>query len=144
MTVVLDAHGTAFEQAERLTNALAQGEGEESLSPWGACLTPLLGALNWRGEPRHIAESLPHFANSLDLEELRAVLARGPRTAERLGGSCWPATGYPRSRSQQPRTVVAGSAQRVVCWTVNRYPIRTSPVASAQVQPSRQLVPSRR
>lgn len=76
MTVVLDAHATAFEQAERLTNALAQGDGEASMSPWAACLTPLLGALNWRGEPRHIAESLPHFASSLDLDEVRAVLAR--------------------------------------------------------------------
>ncbi len=76
MTVVLDAHGTAIEQAERLTNALAQGDSEASLSSWGACLTPILSALNWRGEPRHIAESLPHFASSLDLEELRAVLAR--------------------------------------------------------------------
>lgn len=44
MTVVLDAHATALEQAERLTNALAQGDGEATLSPWAACLTPLLGA----------------------------------------------------------------------------------------------------
>ncbi len=76
MTVALDTYATAAEQSELLTNALSQGEEEARVSPWAACLTPLLAALGWRGEPRHIAESLPHFASNLDLDDLRTVLGR--------------------------------------------------------------------
>lgn len=39
------------------------------------CLIPLLRALNWRGDPRHIAEALPHFTNSLDVTSFRNVMA---------------------------------------------------------------------
>lgn len=39
------------------------------------CLLPLLSALNWRGDPRHIAEALPHFTNSLDVTSFRNVMA---------------------------------------------------------------------
>lgn len=39
-----------------------------------ACLVPLLSALGWRGNPRHVAEALPHFAPSLDLTGLRNVM----------------------------------------------------------------------
>lgn len=39
------------------------------------CLVPLLQALQWRGHPRHIAESIPHFLDSLDITSLRNVLA---------------------------------------------------------------------
>ena len=39
-----------------------------------ACLMPLLEALQWRGSPRDVAEALPHFADSLDLVDLRNVL----------------------------------------------------------------------
>lgn len=39
------------------------------------CLLPLLKALNWRGDRRHVAEALPHFADSFDLADLRNVMA---------------------------------------------------------------------
>ncbi len=39
------------------------------------CLLPLLRALNWRGDPRHIAEALPHFTNALDITSFRNVMA---------------------------------------------------------------------
>ncbi|MHC8509460.1 MAG: peptidase domain-containing ABC transporter [Rhodospirillales bacterium] len=39
------------------------------------CLAPLLEALGWRGDPRHIAEAAPHFAGELDLTAFRNVMA---------------------------------------------------------------------
>lgn len=41
----------------------------------GACLRPLLLALGWSGEDRHLVEALPHFDRVRDVEGLRAVLA---------------------------------------------------------------------
>lgn len=40
-----------------------------------ACLIPLLNAFGWRGDPRHVAEAVPHHANEFDLEGFRNVLA---------------------------------------------------------------------
>ena len=45
-----------------------------AVSPTAACMMPLLDALQWRGSPRDVAEALPHFANSLDLVDLRNIL----------------------------------------------------------------------
>ncbi len=70
-TVGLDA------PAQRL-ESLVHGDslgGFDSLSDIAACLVPLLKDLGWRGNPRHVAEALPHFADSLDEDGLRAVLA---------------------------------------------------------------------
>lgn len=39
------------------------------------CLTALLKAMDWRGNPRQIAEALPHMAESLDLSGLRRIMA---------------------------------------------------------------------
>jgi len=39
------------------------------------CLMPLLKALNWRGDKRHVAEALPHFTNALDITSLRNIMA---------------------------------------------------------------------
>ncbi|KAA5605185.1 ATP-binding cassette domain-containing protein [Roseospira marina] len=39
------------------------------------CLVPLLQALNWLGNPRHVAEALPHFAEDLDITGLRNTMA---------------------------------------------------------------------
>ena len=39
------------------------------------CLIPLLKAMQWRGHPRHIAESIPHFLDSLDITAFRNVFA---------------------------------------------------------------------
>ena len=40
------------------------------------CLQPLLEALKWPGDQRHIAESLPHFAESLDLQQFLIAMKR--------------------------------------------------------------------
>ncbi len=42
----------------------------------GTALEPLLEALGWRGEARHLMESLPHFESIDDVNALRSVLAR--------------------------------------------------------------------
>ena len=39
------------------------------------CLLPLLDALKWRGDPRHVAESIPHFLDALDITGFRNVMA---------------------------------------------------------------------
>jgi len=39
------------------------------------CLVPLLRALGWRGHPRHVAESIPHFLDSLDITAFRNIMA---------------------------------------------------------------------
>jgi len=64
-------------RAEPLVEALRHGRiGDfQALSPFAACLMPLLSALGWRGDPRHVVEALPHFAPYLDLDGLRNVLA---------------------------------------------------------------------
>ena len=53
-------------------NALAALKEATDLSN---CMMPLLRAMNWRGDPRHVAEALPHFTNSLDLTSFRNVMA---------------------------------------------------------------------
>ncbi len=49
--------------------------GFTATSDLAACLLPLLRALGWKGDPRNVAEALPHFANDLDLTGLRNVMA---------------------------------------------------------------------
>lgn len=44
-------------------------------SDLAACLLPLLTALGWHGHPRHIAEALPHFSDTLDITSFRNVMA---------------------------------------------------------------------
>lgn len=63
-------------RAEPLVEALRQGRmgAFQAVSPFAACLLPLLTALGWQGNPRHIVEALPHFAADLDLDGLRNVL----------------------------------------------------------------------
>jgi ATP-binding cassette subfamily C protein LapB len=39
------------------------------------CVLPLLEALNWRGDPRHVAEALPHFINNIDITSFRNIMA---------------------------------------------------------------------
>lgn len=58
--------------------------GPDTRQPAGACLRPLLIALNWAGEERHLVEALPHLEPIRDVEALRAVLQRlGYTTSER-------------------------------------------------------------
>lgn len=39
------------------------------------CLVPLLEGLGWRGHPRHVAEAIPHFLDSLDITSFRNIFA---------------------------------------------------------------------
>ena len=49
--------------------------GAEALSEFAHCVVPLLNALRWRGDHRHVAEAVPHFTDNLDLDGFRAVMA---------------------------------------------------------------------
>lgn len=60
---------------EGLGEAATELGGFTAASDLAACLLPLLTALRWRGDPRHVAEALPHFADTLDLTGLRNTLA---------------------------------------------------------------------
>lgn len=59
-----------------MSDALPQDRTENHRkSPAASCLWPLLSALEWAGEPRHLYEALPNDAIVSDFESLRAVLA---------------------------------------------------------------------
>ncbi len=60
-----------------LAGALERGSygSFEAHSPIAGLLFPVLQALGWRGNLRELFESLPHFADSLDISDLRNVLA---------------------------------------------------------------------
>jgi ATP-binding cassette subfamily C protein LapB len=62
---------------ETLISALNAGRlgAFRARSDLAACLLPLLEALHWRGNPRDIAEALPHYAAELDLVGFRNTLA---------------------------------------------------------------------
>ena len=49
--------------------------GLKEVTDLSACLLPLLKALEWHGDPRHVAEALPHFTDSLDITGLRNTMA---------------------------------------------------------------------
>jgi ATP-binding cassette subfamily C protein/ATP-binding cassette subfamily C protein LapB len=61
---------------DRFVRSLAAGSGDlPSGSTYAACLAPLLKALGWRGESRHLIEAMPHCATDLDLVDLRNIVA---------------------------------------------------------------------
>ncbi|MBI5162547.1 MAG: peptidase domain-containing ABC transporter [Magnetospirillum sp.] len=49
--------------------------GFHAVTDLAACILPMLSALNWEGDLVHVAESLPHFAEKLDLTDLLNVMA---------------------------------------------------------------------
>ncbi|AVM74763.1 peptidase domain-containing ABC transporter [Magnetospirillum gryphiswaldense] len=49
--------------------------GFEAVTDVAACILPLLSSLGWEGDLVHVAESLPHFADTLDLTDLLNILA---------------------------------------------------------------------
>jgi ATP-binding cassette subfamily B protein len=60
----------------------------EGASPFGRCLWPLVQAMKWAGDPRDLAEALPHFAPALDTVAFRNVMANlgyGNSTVTLLG-----------------------------------------------------------
>ncbi len=66
----------SFVTGQRLDQVLRGKDlgGFKTVSQTGACLVPILTALGWRGEIRHLAEALPHFSTSFDEYDLVSVL----------------------------------------------------------------------
>ena len=62
--------------SEKLGNAIRAGRLDEieSISPYAACIVPLLNALGWRTYQRELIEALPHFVDQIDLIDLRNLL----------------------------------------------------------------------
>lgn len=61
---------------DRFVRYLASGKGDQGkLSDYARCLKPLMSALGWRGQVQHLIEILPHCAETIDLHDLRNILA---------------------------------------------------------------------
>ena len=62
--------------SEQLSNAIREGRVDyiETISPYAACIIPLLNALGWRSYQRELIEALPHYVDHLDLTDLRNLL----------------------------------------------------------------------
>jgi ATP-binding cassette, subfamily C, bacterial LapB len=65
-------------QLEQLADAYEDGSPNRALGATGpgACLVPLLTAMNWPGNSRHLFEALPHLQSVEDIAALRAVLVK--------------------------------------------------------------------
>jgi len=61
---------------ERFVEALRNKQTDKFTAdcPYAACLFPLLNALGWNNIERELIESLPHFAETIDLVDLRNIL----------------------------------------------------------------------
>lgn len=78
--VATGLHGPAA--AQRIFDA--RNAPSANVTPYEAVLPPLLRAVGWGGEPRHVVEALPHFDHVANLVDLRVVLHHlGLRTAVR-------------------------------------------------------------
>ena len=64
--------------SEKFAQSLRQDKIEDiaQLSPYAACLLPLLDNLGWSSFSRELIEALPHFSDDFDIVELRNVLIR--------------------------------------------------------------------
>lgn len=74
-----DNTNPVHQQQQRLSAALERKSSENNEEHIGLarnCLLPLLTALGWRGEERYLMESLPHFDEVEDIDDLRSVIAR--------------------------------------------------------------------
>jgi ATP-binding cassette subfamily C protein/ATP-binding cassette subfamily C protein LapB len=67
----------SFATGQRLDQILRGHDlgGFKSVSAIAACLVPILTAMGWRGELRHLTEALPHFSTSFDEYDIVSVLA---------------------------------------------------------------------
>lgn len=83
----MSADASSFAYLSKLLGQTLQAPQDDAPAPQGSserfignhagrCLKPLLDALGWRGEERHLLESLPHFDSVEDIDSLRSVLAR--------------------------------------------------------------------
>jgi ATP-binding cassette subfamily C protein/ATP-binding cassette subfamily C protein LapB len=62
--------------SEQLCNAIREGriEDMDAISPYAACIIPLLNALGWNSYQRELIEAMPHYVDHLDLVDLRNLL----------------------------------------------------------------------
>ncbi len=62
--------------SEKFAETLRKNKLDEFSSdcPYAACLFPLLKALGWKSVARELIEALPHFAEDIDLVDLRNIL----------------------------------------------------------------------
>lgn len=69
-------NAAAVDISEKFAQALRNNRLNEERfeSPYVACLCPLLRALGWKNVVRELIEALPHFANEIDLVDLRNIL----------------------------------------------------------------------
>ncbi len=72
------SNSSGFLNVDQLDSVLQSGRlgAFTAKSPMAACLLPLLNALKWKKDVREVAEALPHFADTLDMADLRNVMAR--------------------------------------------------------------------
>ncbi len=75
--LLIAEHWGGGKAPDRFVRALAQGDSEtlREGSAYARCLKPLLHALGWRGDTRHLFEILPHCADDIGLADLRNILA---------------------------------------------------------------------
>lgn len=58
-------------------SALAAGLSHlRTATDLATCVPALLEALQWKGDPRHVAEAVPHFIDALDITSFRNILAQ--------------------------------------------------------------------
>ncbi len=62
--------------SERLANSIRNSAFSKAaeISPYAACIMPILSELGWRSYKRELIEAIPHFADHLDLVDLRNML----------------------------------------------------------------------
>ncbi len=73
------AGGNSVFEMHQLLNETFNGWQSDQVdeeSPAGACMRPLLAALEWAGCSRHLAEALPHFDRVHNVQGLRSVLEK--------------------------------------------------------------------
>ena len=63
--------------SEKLAEALRTGSEDAfvEVSPYAACLLPLLRELGWNNYAKELVEALPHFSEQIDLIDMRNMLA---------------------------------------------------------------------
>lgn len=62
--------------SEQLCQAIREGRVDDidNISPYAACIIPLLNALGWNSYQRELIEAMPHYVDHLDLIDLRNML----------------------------------------------------------------------